>query len=275
MSTPRRVKKSEPCPICKKEDWCLIGTDIVICMRITSQRSKSFADGSIGYIHQKEGGPEIRTPSQNRPEKLFVNSAEIAKKWAYQYGTESLNYLAKNLGICKATLVLLRCVKAPQHCVWGFPMRNGRGEIIGIRMRHENGRKWCNPGGHNGLFIPNCTPQKEVVICEGPTDTAAVLHMGMYAIGRFNCSGGIYQIQEFIREQKINRATIISDNDEDREINGTVVNPGIQGAIALSELIGIPSRCVTLPTKDVREFVVNGGNISSFKSIADQNVWNK
>jgi hypothetical protein len=63
--------------------------------------------------------------------------------------------------------------------------------------------------------------------------------------------------------------------DNDRMVDGSIVNPGIQGAMALGELIGIPSRCVTLPAKDMREFVTLGGDQATFKSIADQVVWNK
>jgi hypothetical protein len=274
MSTLQRVTRTDPCIICQKDSWCLFGKDVAICMRVVSQRSKTFTDGSIGYLHGRDGQAVQYNPPK-RKEQPFVDSAKIAQQWADHYGTESLTYLAKNLGICKAPLELLRCVKAPQPCVWGFPMREGKGHIIGIRMRHENGRKWCNPGGHNGLFIPNCNPQKEVVICEGPTDTAAALHICLYAIGRFNCAGGVDMIKEFIKLNNIRRATIVADVDNDRVIDGSIVNPGIQGAMALGELIGIPSRCVTLPAKDMREFVTLGGDQATFKSIADQVVWNK
>lgn len=273
MSHMLRVSKANPCPICQKGDWCMIGDSVAICMRVPSGRAKSFADGSLGYLHPLSGS-EIRvTPPKPREEKPSVDSGRLVREWREKYGLDSLEYLARSLGVAKASLELMRCVKAPQHAVWGFPMRDGKCHIIGIRMRHENGRKWCEPGGHNGLFIPDCTPQKEVVICEGPTDTAAALHLGMYAIGRFNCCGGVTQIREFIQQNKIRRATIVADVDNDREINGQVVNPGIQGAMALAELIGIPSRCVTLPTKDMREFVASGGDIPTFKSIADQVVW--
>jgi len=274
MSVMQRVSAKNPCTVCKKTDWCIYGKDIAICMRVTSERHKMFADGSIGYLHALDGSVLHKLPPKPEP-KLYVDSGKIHKEWGERYGFDSLHYLAKKLGVAKATLELIRCVKAPQHCVWGFPMHNGKGEIIGIRMRHENGRKWCEPGGHNGLFLPYCTPQKEVVICEGPTDLAAALHIGLYAIGRFNCSGGVTMINDFIRIQRIKRATIVADVDEDRIVGEAVVNPGIQGAMNLMELIEVPSRCVTLPTKDMREFVVAGGDQKTFKSIADQNVWNE
>lgn len=253
----------------------MFGKDIAICMRVASPRSKAFADGSIGYLHRMDGTSIPAYVPPVRAEKPYVDSGRLHSEWAMRYGLDSLHYLAKKLGVSKDALHELRCVKAPQHCVWGFPMHNGKREIIGIRMRHENGRKWCEPGGHNGLFLPYCEPQKEVVICEGPTDTAAAIHIGLYAIGRFNCSGGVGMIQEFIKINRIKRATIVADVDNDRVINGAVVNPGIQGAMALGELLGIPNRCVNLPCKDMREFVTSGGDRTQFNSLANQIVWQK
>lgn len=274
MSTMFRVDRAKPCIVCKKSDWCVYGKDVAICMRVPSSRPKTFSDGSMGWLHSRDGSP-LPTLPPKPPVIVSKDSNRIVLEWRAKWGTASLDYLAKTLAVTKESLEMLGCVKAPQHAVWGFPMHDGKGFIIGIRMRHENGRKWCEPGGHNGLFLPLCIPTREVVICEGPTDTAAALSIGLFAIGRFNCCGGIGQIQEYIKRLGIKRATIVADVDQDRKINGNTINPGIQGAIALGEVIGIPSRCVTLPTKDMREFVAKGGTAEHFQAIASQNVWNK
>lgn len=273
MSIMHRVTRASPCGVCLKEDWCLYGLDVAICMRVPSHRPKQFADGTVGYMHSRSGGP-LPVPRPKKRE-VYVNSHKVVDTWRQQYGLSSLPYLSKSLGVDTLSLELMECVKAPQHLVWGFPMRDGNGFIVGIRMRHENGRKWCEPGGHNGLFLPSMDAQKEVVICEGPTDTAAALSLGLYAIGRFNCCGGIDMIKQFIGMQGIKRATIVADVDNDRVINGSPINPGIQGAIALAELLDIPTRCVTLPTKDIRNFLLTGGTRLHFDSIANQQVWTK
>jgi phage/plasmid primase-like uncharacterized protein len=253
----------------------MYGKDIIVCMRVTSERHRTFADGSIGYLHSYNGTPLPSVTEKKKQDKPFVDQGRIAQSWREKYGHESLPILAKDLGVPVEVLTQLGTVKAPQHDVWGFPMRDDKGHVIGIRMRHRNGRKWCEPGGHNGLFIPQIPPQSEVVICEGPTDTATALSLGLYAVGRFNCSGGVMMLTEFIKHNKIKRATIVADVDNDREINGRSVNPGIQGAMALRELMHVPTRCVTLPTKDLREFAHLGGNAMVFNAVAAPNVWSR
>lgn len=273
MSTMHRVTRANPCGVCLKDDWCLYGQDVAICMRVPSHRAKAFSDGTVGYLHSRSGGP-LPIPAPKKKEEVFVDSAKLLDKWAVDYGYKSLEYLSKSLGVSVESLERLGCVKAPQHLVWGFPMKNGQGYVIGIRMRHENGRKWCETGGHNGLFIPNGTVDSHILITEGPTDTAAALTLGFYAVGRFNCCGGISLINDFIYENKVRSATIVADVDHDRVVNGSTLNPGIQGAMALAELLEIPSRCVTLPTKDLRSFLQYGGTRQHFDSIANQQVWN-
>ena len=273
MSTPQRVNKAHPCPVCAKDSWCMTGTDIIFCMRVASPRQKTFADGSTAYLHARNGTPLPR-PVYLKPQESPINCRLILEKWDLLYGTRSLEYLSKTLGVTRESLDMLGCVKSPQHSVWAFPMRDGLNYIIGIRLRHENGRKWCEPGSHNGLFIPQrINPQSELVITEGPTDCAAAISIGLYAVGRFNCSGGVYMINEFIKERRIGRVMIVADVDNDREINGVTVNPGIQEAMALSELLEVPSCTVTLPTKDMREFVSRGGTREAFNSIVSGLVW--
>jgi hypothetical protein len=277
MSQLKRVTRADPCAVCHKDNWCIYSDDVNICMRVVSPNAKTFADGTVGYIHNRgehPSRPYVPTNSAREPE-VFVDSARIVRTWRGCYGLESLTELATNLGLSRGALESLGCVKAPQEGVWGFPMSDSNRTVIGIRMRHLNGRKWCNTGGHNGLFIPLCPPPREIVICEGPTDTAAALHIGLYAIGRFSCSGGGTMVRDFIKHHGVKRASIIADVDHDRQLHGQTVNPGIQGAMTLGELLGIHSRCVTLPGKDLREFVANGGTESDFQTMANQIVWNK
>jgi 5S rRNA maturation endonuclease (ribonuclease M5) len=275
MSTMNRVSKTHPCPICQKPDWCLTGKSVVLCMRVASQRAKTMADGTVGYLH-RSNGEALPPASFRRPAENHVNCAKILQKWGVDYGYKSLNYLARILGVSEDSLNELQCVKSPYPCVWGFPMCDGKDYVIGMRLRHENGKKWCEPGSHNGLFIPKGQRRpNEIVICEGPTDTAAALTIGLYAIGRFNCCGGITQINDFIFHNHIKRVIIVADCDEDRSLNGIVVNPGIQGAITLSEHLKVPSCTVTLPTKDMRQFVQGGGDLKTFQSLTSGLVWQK
>jgi len=68
-------------------------------------------------------------------------------------------------------------------------MSNDFGKIIGIRRRLPNGRKISLTSSKTGLFIPaDLSPEGLLLICEGPTDTAAALDLGFAAIGRPNCN---------------------------------------------------------------------------------------
>ena len=243
-------------------------------MRIASPRTKQFSDGSIGYLHSMDSKLTLPAPTRRKPEPV-VNSREIYERWAATSSAEDLVLLSKNLGIHHEHLLTMGCVRAHRADVFGFPMYDGKGYIIGIRMRAMDGKKWCNPGGHNGIFLPAIGVSQEIVIVEGPTDCAAALSIGLLPVGRFNCSGGIQMIQEYIKLNKVRRAVVVADVDSDREINGVVVNPGIQGAVALSEHLGIPSCIVTLPTKDMRAFVQKGGTRAMFDDIVKQLVWRK
>lgn len=58
LSQPRsdmdRVSKTDPCPICKRADWCLVAPDksAAICMRHAEGSVREIeCGGGIGYLH--------------------------------------------------------------------------------------------------------------------------------------------------------------------------------------------------------------------------------
>ena len=96
-------------------------------------------------------------------------------------------------------------------------MTNAYGNVLGIRLRRPNGFKFSVTGGKEGLFIPstgvpdNCP----MLICEGPTDAAALLDMGFpNVVGRPNCTGGIKLLVELVRRRQRPEVVIVSDNDK-------------------------------------------------------------
>lgn len=277
MSHPKkpmdRVSRISPCPICKKTDWCMVGDRFVVCMRVASRNESNMADGSIGYLHQKQDAVATDYKKPERPRAEF--KLEVLERCQKIHGTEPVRFLAKHLGVTHKSLELLGCSKWFDRDTWAFPMRSADGKITGARIRHVSGKKWSIPGSYNGLFIPQTEVQPEVIIVEGESDVAAALSIGFYAVGRFNCCGGIDMINDFIKLNKVKRAHIVADCDQDRVINGAVANPGIRGAITLSEHLIVPNRIVTLPAKDMRDFVSHGGTPAVFKAVADQIVWNR
>ena len=173
--------------------------------------------------------------------------------------------LAESLGVDRWTLSEhgLGCAYAERHHAWAFSMWDGLGHIVGIRLRATNGKKWTETGTHAGIFVPMINPQPTMLICEGPTDTAAGLSMGYYAVGRPSCSGGAPMLKDLIRRTGVKRAIIIADNDD----------PGLNGARSLIKVLQVPACTITLPAKDLRQFYRDGGDRQTIEALAQASVW--
>ena len=143
-------------------------------------------------------------------------------------------------------------------------MRDGRERIIGIRIRGPKG-KWCVPGSRQGLFWPEGVysgSDYPLVICEGPTDCAALLTMGFDAIGRPACMGGTEYVIEFLKGRRRD-VVIMADKDEAKHRpDGSVWFPGQEGAARLGQAIlpYVHSLKIVKPPfhKDVREWLRAG-----------------
>lgn len=175
----------------------------------------------------------------------------------------ALDTLAMALGVTPRSLEVLGCVKTPYYDAWGFPMRSGTNVYVGIRIRKMSGEKWAERGSRSGLFIPQTDPLPMVLITEGPTDTAAAISLGYFAIGRPNCCGGIDHLKEAIRYFHIRRAVIVSDLD----------GPGLRGATTLAEHLPIPTAIICCPAKDLRQAVANGMDRDLCDAMIKQLLW--
>ena len=170
--------------------------------------------------------------------------------------------LAGQLGVAAWSLVALGACWSETHGAWAFPMSDERGEVIGIRLRYENGIKRAVLGSRNGLFIPEMEPERRLFVCEGPSDCAACLSLGIWAVGRPSCSACGPMLAEFIVRNKVREAVILADSDR----------PGIDGADRLE----LPCRStVLLPpaAKDVRESVALGCTRELLESNLRGQVW--
>lgn len=74
------------------------------------------------------------------------------------------------------------------HWAWVFPEVDGRGRIVGLLRRYEDDRldKKLVAGGRRGLTVPATWRDLPgpIILCEGASDTAALLDLGFCAIGR-------------------------------------------------------------------------------------------
>lgn len=258
-----RVSKSRPCDHCGHHDWCFYGGDAFdLCMRTASDRPKTLADGSVGWLHRVGDAPAPRPVREEKPAPI-LNVSELLHSWRRGRSGDRLDELSVDLGVTTWSLEALGCVHAPYCQTWGFPMRSGDNSYTGIRLRNINGDKWAEKGSHQGLFLPQVEPQTTVLITEGPTDTAAALSIGYFAIGKPNCCGGIPHLQEAVKRLKIRRAVIVSDLDD----------PGLRGAQTLAMHLPIPTAILLCPAKDMRQAVKNGMDKEMCDAAIRQLVW--
>src|SRR5439155_4372061 len=100
------------------------------------------------------------------------------------------------------------------------------------RLRRPDGAKFAVRGSKDGLFLPATDSNDEsgaLLICEGPTDTAALLDMGYSnVIGRPSCTGGIKLLVAIVR-QRFRDVVVISDGD----------TPGRIGAHNLASVLAV------------------------------------
>lgn len=255
-----RVSKQNPCPVCGKFDWCLVAEDgkACICSRISDGAVKTA--GGAGYLHKFDDKPvPVKQPEkykvQSKPKRNFRAMAAKA------FEKTDRQKLAAELGVSVQSLYRLGTGWGGK--CWTFPMFDGHRNVIGIRLRNPKGGKYAVSGSRNGLFIPKgVSPENRLFVCEGPTDTAALLDLGYEAIGRASCNTGAEYIIEMIKFYKPS-IVIVADKDEAKFTpQGKRFYPGIDGAKSLAKQIKEFSRTVKIikppHNKDMRSWYQSG-----------------
>lgn len=229
------------------------------CMRVRSDKPAK----SGGWMHRIGESPRcsIRPPPKWQPPT--INATKMMRDWVAATSTAALAGFAAFLGVSAASLVAVGAAWAPPHAAWAFPMCDGYGNVIGIRLRNERG-KFAVRGSRQGIFLTAVPAQKTLFVCEGPTDTAAALDLGFFAVGRPNCSCGGVEIRIYARRHECASAVIVSDNDK----------PGLDGARKVGAELRMPSAIYVPPAKDLREFCRLGGTRNMIENTLKATVWN-
>ena len=198
----------------------------------------------------------------------------------------ALRQFAKSIGVEYESLLAMGVTFSVAHRAWAFPMSNafqnsGKWNYVGIRLRNNNGFKWTVSGSKQGLFLAHVEASQTAYLPEGPTDTAALLTCGLYAIGRPNCNGGAEHLKIVIKRLGIKRIVIVADNDSAKRLGPRDGYPGIEGAerlkVALKQwpsVIYMPPA----PCKDVRDLLRTTTPDVCRKMIesqVNQKVWRK
>lgn len=239
------VTKKRPCVICGRPEpqhdscWCSYSPDgsAAICAFIESPKQQK--DGR--YMHKTgdaKGGSVVRSNPEFDPK---VDWKKLQKIYRSNLNGH-LSSVAESLGVTCDSLDSLGMGWDGMACT--FPMRNANGETVGIRRRFEDGKKKAVHGSREGLFFADLCDG--MFVCEGPTDAASLLSIGIVPIGRPHCLGGASEIEIIAKSHRID--AVITDNDP----------PGTRGANALAKRIDV--RVIHPPDefKDVRAWI-NGG----------------
>lgn len=265
-----RVSPAHPCTVCGKADWCTFAADgsVACCMRVIS--ATRMQNG--GYLHRlSTDSPGTSAPSRPpvpvlRDENRLPpdRAGTLWAGWACQTDEGLLRSFATCLGVDPAALRAIGAAWAWPYDAWAFPMFDGLEQFRGIRLRSLAGDKWALAGSRQGIFLPDTPPPSdEACICEGPTDLAAILSLGLWGIGRPSCNGGAAEIAAFCRRTGIRRLSILADND----------GPGLAGAARLADETRLRARIVTLPAKDVREAVRRGATRATVEACINNATW--
>jgi len=247
-----------------------------------------FTGCSIGSIRAALGiqhtpyVPFVAKPKIVRTSEPSVNFRPIFQKWSNETDGYFLDGFAMSLGVSTEALQSIGCGWADREWAdrekrrdatpgWAFPMYDQHKNVIGLRIRAMDGSKWAMPRSRNGLFIPREVEHDDVAwIVEGPTDAAAALTIGLHPIGRPSCSACDDMVIAYLKRNRFRRAVIITDNDQPDK-HGVIA--GLRGARKLQNALPVKSCMWVVPTKDLRDFVTQGGDRDLIESSIRDIVW--
>ena len=266
----RRVNRANPCPICKRPDWCAVSADgtAALCQRVES--AKRCGEG--GWLHRLKDGPRqerrcVRVVRLSAGGPAREDLARLARDFREAVDPGRLYQFAVSLGLSVTSLCQLGVGWSAEHRAWSFPMTDAGGAVLGIRLRRPNGFKFAVKGGREGLFIPSTGGDEisPLYICEGPTDAAALLDMGFRDVaGRPSCTGGIKLLVGLVRSRRAAEVVIVADADE----------PGRRGADNLASVLVLyaPTVRVIAPpegVKDAQDWLRAGGTREVVQRVMD------
>jgi hypothetical protein len=274
-----RVTRTDRCTICNHGDWCSRSADgtFVICMRTASDHQTK----NGGWLHWLKRSEQRRRYRgiRVRAIKLNINPIDFEERMRdYQRAVHPilLSEYAADLGLTPEALMQIgigRAFDGGRQAAdagdvmrggagWALPMFDAHMKVIGIKIRFASGEKRSIAGSREGVFVPcDLSGGSEIVIAEGPTDTAALLDLGFNAFGRPNCTGGVPLVLDLINVRRPKTAVICADNDL----------PGHHGAEVLARQLAlwVPTvRVITPPCgiKDARAWKRAGATSADIRA---------
>ncbi len=190
----RRYRWQDVCVCCKHggrrghcSGCCYLGDpekpNVVLCLRTEKGAFRAVRDG-LGWLHRINDDPHYVRPVARRQEARKVNPVieAIHNDSIARMTPQLLGDLAESLVVSRDSLSRLSVGWGyfNNRFAYTFPMRDEANTVIGMRLRTLQGLKWAVAGSFNAIFIPRKLPcSGPIYVVEGPTDTAAMLTLGL------------------------------------------------------------------------------------------------
>ncbi|HMP69387.1 MAG TPA: primase-helicase zinc-binding domain-containing protein [Pirellulaceae bacterium] len=227
----------------------------------------------LGVDDRRYRFPMMRRPVERRlsipdapvDDDRFALMAEVMRR---NMRPEWLRRAADLLGLTTEPLARLGVGWSVEHRATSWPMRDDAGRVIGVRLRcPKTAQKWAVRGSRAGLiYDPGLLlieHPRRLWIVEGPTDTAALMSIGLDVVGVPSAGGGAEILVELARRLMPIEMIVMADAD----------GPGLAGAERLADALMIvaPVRVMRPPAdvKDARAWVCGGADRSVIESAAD------
>ena len=165
---------------------------------------------------------------------------------------------ARSLGVSSRVLKRLGIGYSKRLDAMTFPMRDARQHMTGVLTRQiATGEKRSLKGSQQGLFLTRLPRASDeiVYIVEGPTDTAAMLSNGLFAVGRPSNRSGVVLLVELLRPYG-GRILVVGENDQKEDGRW----PGRDGAETVAQKLAsrlhrqVDWALPPAPAKDVRDY---------------------
>lgn len=195
--------------------------------------------------------------------------SKMADQWCRAMRPEYLRRAADLLGLPVEPLERLGVGWSPEHRATSWPLCDGAGDVIGIRLRcPSTSKKWSVAGGRAGLIYAGdllaIERPERLYIVEGPTDAAAMLSIGCDVVGVPSAGGGLDYLLTLCRRIKPVEIVVVADAD----------GPGVDGAERIADEVMIVARVRIMSPgsdcKDARAWIVGGAGRSMIESTADR-----
>ena len=218
-----RVTRRQLCLICGRPDWCLRAADgsAAICQR--EQSDRPVGSKGAGWLHVlRDDAPRstwrlpipASKPATPKPQRDW---SALAERYQRAMTADGYRVLANTLGLSVASLQLLGVGWDGSRSCWTIPMRNANGDCVGIRTRGiDNDKRSVFGSDGNGLFFaPGQLSNDSLIICEGPSDAAALVDCGFAStVGRPSCKLGNQYIVAILKRLRPKALLLIPDNDQ-------------------------------------------------------------